>query len=123
MGNMNYELCKKLKDVGFPQEIGKGEVLMDLHMSVDENGNGIPCEQVYIPTLSELIAACGDSFRKIVFHHSCVTRPDYVEKYGENMSWSAHSCAHFVPKRIKGKVFRGTTPEKAVANLWLEINK
>lgn len=44
---MNYELAKKLKDAGFPQD-GIGQFI-DVKLAS--------------PTLSELIEACGDKFR------------------------------------------------------------
>ena len=91
---MNKELTKKLKDVGFES---KDSALIN-SSSPDKDG--------YItPHLSELIEACGNKFSSL-----------------EN--WSANFVAIGYERQggieHKGK---GKTPEEAVANLWLELNK
>ncbi len=91
--NMNYELAKKLKDAGFPQE-GDGSV----RWTDQEPNLGIP---VYQPTLSELIEACGDKF-------------EFMGKGDPVSEWIA-----FDNGELNG---RGSTPEIAVANLYLALN-
>ena len=94
---MNYELAKKLKDGGFPQE-GKGNYIDG--EDCDVCGNHV----YYVPTLSELIEACGDRFWKL------------IKSYTYN-KWSA------ITSEDTQIVVLGKTPEEAVANLWLELNK
>lgn len=113
---MNYKLVKKLKDTGFPQKrTGKyfalgGEYEYPI----------IPCKEEYetvsIPTLSELIEACGDDFESLV-----------LENYPKgNKYWKAYQT----DESYKGDCVvdccgyeSGDTAEEAVANLWLELNK
>ena len=102
---LNYELCNKLKDAGFKQE-GKGELLWVKHASV---GMTLPGSSVcYQPTLSELIEACGKEFENI---HYIPSNTKYkwlintLDPYGDYAE------------------IRGVTPEEAVANLWLALNK
>ncbi len=58
--------------------------------------------EVYEPTLSELITACGDRFRSL-------------DNYSEE-GWFAFAVGEHT------KV-GGSTPEEAVAKLYLELNK
>jgi hypothetical protein len=93
---MNYQLCKKLKDAGFPQR-GDGK---DLGI----NKKDTPLlsqilENVYFPTLSELIKECGDEYLMLT-----------KAKYG----WIADSIDP--TDRTTGK-----TPKEAVAKLWLKL--
>lgn len=99
---ITYELAKELKEAGFPQ----GTTSSDTHYTfLDADGN--PCnafgrEAAYVPTLSELIEACGDSFVRIRRHSS-----DHWEVWGYGVN----------------EDFIGTTPLEAVARLWLALNK
>lgn len=90
---MDYETAKKLKDAGFPDD----KIEVDWK---DPNN-------VIHPTLSELIEACGENFSALE-----VYREDWVE-------WEAYQRNYGTPN-ISGK---GSTPEIAVATLWLELNK
>lgn len=94
---MTYELAQKLKDAGFP--LFKGH------------------EYAYLPTLTELIEACGEEFGTLELC-SCMPAP-----HDHACIWDAR------PKddRIAGEYVdkwtgRGDTPEEAVANLWLALN-
>lgn len=84
---MNYELAKQLKDAGFPLKwsLVPGEVYT---------------REAHVPTLSELIEACGLGFYTLINNL--------------NSKWSAvrDDRSHYV----------GTTPEEAVAKLWLALN-
>lgn len=96
---MNYELVKKLKDAGFTQD-GNGVWINDR-----EQVAGVPIwsmSHVYIPTLSELIEACGGAFYQLTKEKLWFVEADQIG--------------------IDGRFF-GSTPEEAVANLWLELNK
>lgn len=100
---MEYELVKQLKEVGFPQEVGdnmktcKGYYITNKNCEfrVEELANSI-----YVPTLSELIEACGNKFDEL--------RRIYT---GE-----------FVAETIGKESQIGSTPEEAVARLWLSLN-
>lgn len=110
---MNYRLAKQLKEAGFPQKPP-----FELWCITCEKWRDIGClqsdlasfdkherEAVKIPTLSELIEACGEDFYAL-FH--------------DQMKWEAWK------NKIDGSLHRASeadTPEEAVALLWLEINK
>lgn len=121
---MNYELCKELKEAGFPQKYPTGghnakgqrywmhdqsdndytEILHDGYLS-----NALDNSQLtLIPLLSELIEACGEQF-------SSLGSP----KYMDTDVW----VAGYIPR--DGVLIRGTghTPKEAVARLWLALNK
>lgn len=92
---MTYELAKKLKDAGFPNS----EKWRDTgtYIILDEDDS-------YPPTFSELIEACGDGFYQL-------------HKQGERFYASDGKSKIGYSELLKG------TPEEAVANLWLELNK
>lgn len=102
---MNYELAKKLKEAGYP---------MKLAITTSDPSNlftyPVGGAHFYIyPTLSELIEACGDRF-------ACLLNLG-------NDDWKARAdepCYECYNGQPEGK---GSTPEEAVANLWLELNK
>ena len=105
---MNYELAKELKDNGFPFKYPAKEVLLpsgkiesveDFIESVDK--------RVPIPTLSELIEACGIAFFDL---RRC------IDKYNTTLIWAASSIN-------RGGYVMGKTPLEAVARLWLVLNK
>ncbi len=130
---INYKLARKLKDSGFEQlnhmiewELDK-QVLhgVGYHLTADEpnivTDNGVLINKarytsifrkdwvlskeglyatVYIPTLHELIKMCGDEFMSL--------------EYGRS-GWFAVA--------LPTNMISGKTPEEAVANLWLELNK
>lgn len=99
---MNYELAKQLKDAGFPQisYIGSNDGERLTHHY----------ESYYIPTLSELIGACGDDLAIIKFNDPMIHRVGHIQ-------------AISYPKR--GVVLNAwtKTPEESVARLWLKLNK
>lgn len=99
-----YELAKQLKDAGFPQK-GKGETLTTVPPGQPANED----YEVYCPTLSELIEACGDRFGSLVRH--------------ANGNWRASEASHTDTHFILKKFADATTPDVAVALLWLELNK
>jgi hypothetical protein len=95
---MNYELAKQLKDAGFPQQENSYQAIQTYPA---KNAGVIP----YYPSLSELIEACGDRF------NSVCREPD-------GMWWADWESK---PLELEGD--RATTPEEAVARLWLALNK
>lgn len=99
---MNYELAKKLKDAGFPSQCW--EITQCI---------GAECNAM-TPSLSELLESCGERFRKMSFHkhgkpHWEVQARGLKKEDGRSSEKDIHST--------------GSTPEEAVANLWLELNK
>lgn len=100
---MDYELAKQLKDAGFKQTHSE----IKIYIQKDKDS-----EQCMIPTLPELIEACGERFRYLVRH------TDFNRIQEER--WQAKPNRHKVPKSFKSQ--RGKTPEIAVARLWLAIH-
>lgn len=99
---IEYNLAKQLKDAGFPQH-NLGEVY---------HPDGCTNEACH-PTLSELIEACGKDF-------GVLGRNNSDRKIG-NTDPSHYWCADFLMKFTDN--FTGSTPEEAVAKLWLELHK
>lgn len=115
---LTFELAKKLKDVGFPQIWPKPDFLeIKDAMEVDKIYSKYPQEfDPYRPSLSELIEACGDGLHSLrkgswMGNGVWVASKDQWNKE-ENVSIPMHPF-----------VGSGSTPEEAVANLWLELNK
>ena len=124
---LNYELAKLLKDAGFPQpdkpegsfdswtirerygenyyKTLEGEIIKQ-HFSP---GQTYLKELVFIPTLSELIEACGEEF-------------DSLQRVNDDTGvyYWAKTMVSFA---IGGTEISGDTPEEAVAKLWIELNK
>ena len=93
---MTYELAKKLEKAGFNRKPFD-------YQEYQANAS--------FPTLSELIEACGDKFRKLILHSENKKHPGLI--------WQAGANQH----KAKGIVStRASTPEEAVANLWLKLN-
>ena len=91
---LSYDICKKLKEIGFPQELK-------------------------IPTLSELIEACGDDFDSL-------ERVEFMdletkEKHNEWFVKPVEVLRDKFPGAIKYMI--GQTPEEAVANLWIKLHE
>lgn len=129
---MNYDLAKKLKDAGFPLEwdykIGR-ELYFDDEGENPELRSYDPERYIksvgegatLVPTLSELIEACEPQ------------KADDFNLYTNLDQWTAHLIyhGHFegwrgIPRDEMGFVSinigcSGSTPEEAVANLWLAL--
>lgn len=95
---MTYELAEKLKDAGF----GNIRHPMEAHRGFFNGKDGLP--EVTIPTLSELVEACGNRF---------------LATDKTNEGWKA-AGVDFEKKEVV--VFTASTLEEAVANLWLKLN-
>ena len=95
---MDYELAKQLKEAGFPE----GALLSRTYI-----------QEVYIPTLSELIEACGNGFNNVGRYRGEKTDSKYVCNYtGNNVNdnedrWESE----------------GETLEESVAKLYLKLKK
>lgn len=104
---MNYELAKKLKNAGFPQ--GKEEHCTyqacpcHSRKKCNECSN---CWWIKLPTLEELIDACGERFVKLEQHEGNINNFGYLA-FGKGIETPLY----------------GKTPSEAVANLWLALQK
>jgi len=102
---MNYELAKQLFDSGFKNEGNDAE--RENHRIQDGSLHGT---NFGVPTLSELIEACGERFMQLSKVYG-VRISDHVSV----PQWLA------IAVHLKEYVI-GDTPEEAVARLWLAIN-
>lgn len=110
---MDYELAKELKDAGFPQTPAS---------SLKSDGPIQTINGCYIPTLEELMQACGGEF--------CFVCPVFDERNGTT-AWHALSQDMMAkgprpvptdPDSWKGTP-SGATAIEALARLWLLLNK
>ena len=99
---MDYELARQLKDAGLPQE-GLGFFAAE-NRAIGSRQHSDAFD-AYVPSLSELIAACGDSFSSLVRQADPVV----------GVRWLA--CSH------ESKPVSGATAVEAVARLWLACGK
>lgn len=104
---MDYELAKRLKDAGFPQGGDSDWYYLDGYKEPDiRNMEDFYSEELYIPTLEELVEACGDKFSYL--HQS-------------ERGWHAHSHADGTMNVYGQEGGDGKTPIEAVANLYLAL--
>ena len=111
---MTYKLALKLKNAGFPQENCDFYFHGVRRLYYRESGVGLAKLTVGSPTLSELIKACGEGF------YGIRVWSDTDDKIGYQAMDDWHSEEEHCG--MIGATF-GSTPEEAVAKLWLEINK
>jgi len=100
---MNYELASELAEAGFPQQRGHAKIYPDGVVLIGQYGG----RGVDIPTLEELIEACGDLQFQSLTRYSLTKWRAYAKRGGKG-------------NFILGK---GSTPSEAVARLWLALNK
>lgn len=103
---MNYDLARRLKDAGFPQD-GAGDFLYDYDQPMGLHGY----PSYYCPTLEEVIEACGEMFLLISMTHS--SNP-------EDKRWHSLGGEKIETDNIH---CYGTTPLEAVCDLWLALYK
>lgn len=123
---LTYKQAKELKDAGFPQE-NKKNIPYGNRIWVNNNTDkpfvtywkdlftegenpqkhnwNIKTDVCKIPTLSELIDACGEDFFRLMNFNGV-----------SDATWQAEAHKY---KGGKG----GKTPEEAVAKLWIKLNK
>ena len=99
---MDYDLARRLKDSGLPQD---GLGFLAAENRVVGSRHSSDAFDVYVPSLSELIGACGAGFSSLARESSAAT----------GVSWLA-SCDGLQP-------VSGATAVEAVARLWLAINE
>ena len=108
---MNYELAKQLKDAGFRQT-GDNESryggLKKAYAPIDENYTSDL--NAYVPTLEELIEACGERFNSM--GGDVRTKEWWAAERPEGL------FVETFPLRCTG-----STPTEAVAYLYLALNK
>jgi len=95
--SIDYKLAKQLKEAGYPQH-EEGTCTRGACYGFD----------YCMPTLEELIEACGKNFRQVLLHSNgsrLWTAKGGMQKFGK---WS---------------LFSGHTAHEAVAKLWLALNK
>lgn len=109
---MTYELVKKLKNAGFPQNNGIAIVSDGTKFEIEKT-DILMKDMCYVPTLSELIEACGGKLSSL----DCVPII--------NTSAKSNDIKGGYEAVLVGEQFFtwGSTPEEAVALLWLELNK
>ncbi len=114
---MTYELAKELKEAGFSfRAINAGicvgdQECFDFCPDFDASkGDSFETQcHFFAPTLSELIQACGENFKRL----------DYVQDMNMWMAYPVDSFLHDNKVFIEG----ATSPEEAVAHLFLALNK
>jgi hypothetical protein len=109
---MNYELLEQLKNAGFPKEgFEYDEGIPSVQITPTVSVPGDKPRWRNVPTLSELIEACGEKFHALNQHGTWSAHGDKL--------WSAEPKGQNYKDMKKGT---GKTPEIAVANLWLAIH-
>lgn len=110
---MNYDLAKKLKDAGFPLKGADTTTTSELVFTSPTS----TAHYWILPTLSELIEACGEIFLWKWETKWCAGYHEPSDNHGE---WD--DC--YIDLSFKeGEIGYGETPEIAVANLWLALNQ
>lgn len=108
---MTYELALQLKEAGYPQEVKGGNYWHVINSELHDGG------QLYVPTLEELIEACGEGFVALTHYNT-----------SDPTAWRAE--AHIVvedmsipPPHKRGGIIqaKGSTPSEAVARLYLAL--
>lgn len=129
---MDYALAKQLKDAGFPQKSGPvwvhviKKTITDKHtgykherpegwvyhnfVALPQKGLAKAIEWCSSPRLKELIEACGEGFKVLYKHH-------------DRFLASTDTLTDETLKGLIEENYGGSTPEIAVANLWLALNK
>ena len=111
---IDYNLAKELKDAGFPDsedwhrgsELGYSPDIM-----LAQCAGGV----MNVPTLSELIDACGEAIDAIYSPYSSMSEHEGHQLYE---GWRVDSTNEHLGISVTGK-----TPEEAVARLWLALNR
>jgi len=131
---MTYELVKKLKEAGFKRKEGEDGITvgeMEKQLVLEKNSGDVVViegEPIYCPTLEELIEACGKDFGRL---------QDWSTDDGERWVAESRKMYEYIPdswseeKKEERKdtpehsyiTVTGSSPEEAVANLWLALNR
>jgi hypothetical protein len=106
---VSFEIAKRLKAAGFPQRFTGGTVFNEQGLALQRVGDRQWITQnteVSIPTLNELIKACGEKFGGL---------ENFIE--GSRRRFRAYTTLPDTPSGY------ADTPEDAVARLWLLLNR
>ena len=124
---MNYELAKELKEAGFKHNwTGNGGEVKCFYEVGQQIRSGyvaeefVPPEAIPCPTLSELIEACGEEFLGLFK----MNHPNDIGKWG--VMRAGVPVKKVVEKNgntLLAAQFESSTPEEAVARLWLALNE
>ena len=90
------------------------QILVYVTLCSEEHSlEGVTCSDCAdVPTLSELIEACGEEFR------------DLLKMRSKDYEWEAEGYYFCCDEHGEGRRFgQGKTPEEAVSRLWLALNK
>lgn len=124
---IDYKLAKQLKEAGFPQGMGdylvknKDEKKHRSFRITEERGYenllAVGYDLIFIPTLSELIEACGDRFFQLFRWDN---DKELQGKWG-----AVGQLPYYDSNTADTEVFRvdEKTPETAVAKLYLKLNE
>jgi len=124
---MNYDLAKKLKDAGFPQELHpRGGYLGTRKMPLPYDSELVKNEEyAKFPTFSELIESIPLDVKNGRDHGTFAL--EYGGDFGIPKNGKIWVCGYNYCYSDKGcgieKGEWGDTPESAVANFWLSLNK
>lgn len=121
---ISYELAKKMKDAGFPQEHSDTYALPDGRFlggdTIELYEMEVACK---VPCLEEVIEACGEGAGKQ--YNAGIKDIEVVgllsnQALKKEYRWMAYTglCCHATDVSAYGE-----TPLEAVCNLWLELNK
>lgn len=106
--SLSYETAKKLKEAGF--EFNK--VWLERNGTYAETPYNFDKEYL-IPTLSDLIKACGDDFGGLVFNPTNTS-----DKWDCYLRYELHGNEY----GLAHPTISGNSLEEVVASLWLKIN-
>lgn len=129
---MNHELVKQLKAAGYVFRLFPWELLHNRQRASDFRTCVLDNEIYFLPTLAELIDACGvhsaglPVFKQLNWHATARQTPGICPTPQGNVDmrevgeWSAKAR---IGKGHTGHMTAwGFTPEEAVANLWLSLH-
>lgn len=114
---ISYELALKLKEAGFPQDGVFGTKYMGPNGQLTQSKQDIYPKNIVmfdwakVPTLSELIEACGE----IGFH---LRRQPQL-----SLDWIAVKVYNPLIENSDDIVYGGKTPEEAVAQLYIRLHE
>jgi hypothetical protein len=105
----SFKIAKRLKDAGFPQRFTAGSAFNQQGLAIQLTGERhwqTEENDISIPTLNELIKACGEKFGGL-------------ERFldGTSSRFRAYTPSPDLPSGF------ADTPEEAVARLWLLLNR
>jgi hypothetical protein len=112
---ISYEFAKRLKDAGFPQD---PTVKIDDNCTCDFHQSS---ESVTVPTLSELIAACGGKISMFWCEYAGVYVA--IERGLGGEEWIPGYLDEDRGENSFPMVRTGKSYEEAVARLWLALNE